>query len=251
MSYLPFKHTLLLIFFMFLVTGCSQKTLLHRAEQAYDQAGPFVNSNVTIEATGGVVTVRGTVGSQQDRNEIDIVMADALGQDNFTNELKVVRAPEGFRDTQLVVSPIAVEAFKKIQRLKPEGLYEFKVRQIGKSRLLLEGEVESSTVRKQVEEAVLSARGVTSVENDMTMRQYPSGAELYELVRDTLVKNKPALALRDARMRVEGSRVILGGEFPDHQSLDHVLSVIRSVQGVEEIDNRSRLNSESQSSGLY
>lgn len=159
---------------LILTVGCSQQratnpSVKDNVEKQLDNAG-FKDINVDEDRDKGVITLKGNVGSQDDKSRAEDIARQAAGTSVVANEILVTGANEDKAEDVASAQDDAIEAEFKAWAEKNNFDNQY-VRADAKNGVLtLEGDVDTPAQRTQVEKAAAKFKGVTQVVNKLEVK---------------------------------------------------------------------------------
>jgi hyperosmotically inducible protein len=154
--------------------GCSKQrannpSVKDNVENSLKQAG-FDKVNVDEDRDKGVVTIKGEVGSSDDKTRAEEVARNAAGNSIVANELLVTAGDADKAEKVADKSDGAIEARFKEYEAKND-LEKQHIRATVKNGVItLKGDVDSADIRSSVEKDTAQIAGVTQVVNKLEVK---------------------------------------------------------------------------------
>jgi hyperosmotically inducible protein len=159
---------------MILSVGCAQRraenpSMKDNVENSLKQAG-FNDVNVDEDRDKGVVTIKGNVASQADKQRAEEVARQSAGNSVIANEILVAGGDEGRAEDVAGAKDDAIESnFKAyVEQNKLDNQY---IRADATNGVLtLEGDVDTPAQRSKIEKDAAKIEGVTQVVNKLEVK---------------------------------------------------------------------------------
>lgn len=158
-----------------LTLGCSQQratnpSVKDNVSKSLDQAG-FKDINVDEDRDKGVITIKGKVGSQDDKSRAEDVARQAAGNSVVANEILVTGPNEDRAEDIAGSQDKAIEADFDAW-IEKANLKNQHIKKDAKNGVLtLTGDVDTATQRATVEKEAAKIKGVTQVVNKLEVKQ--------------------------------------------------------------------------------
>ncbi len=157
-----------------LTLGCNQQrattpSVKDNVVKSLEQAG-FREVKVDEDKDKGVVTLKGKVGSQDDKSRAEDIARQAAGNSVVANELLVTGPSEDRAEDVASATDDAIEAEFNVL-LEKNNLKDQHIRSDAKNGVLtLTGDVDNSSQRSMVEKEAAKIKGVTQVLNKLEIK---------------------------------------------------------------------------------
>lgn len=218
---------------LFLAVGgyarADSRTIREAIFKAIDAKHGFGAYEIEIDASRGIVTLEGTVSSDEARQWVGEISEQQPGVQEVINKLEVKSASVASEaNTQL-----ARRVRDALIRAPVRDKYALRVR-ADEATVTISGEVKSESDRDTLEKTARLTPGVTEVVNELTVKENGNDAELARRVEAALMRDVPDLS-QGVRVSVNNGVVTLSGEKRSHREIDHLLSIVLMVDGVRDI----------------
>ena len=202
--------------------------------------------NISIhEDVPGIVTLRGNVASDNDREAIEKIARNTSGVSEVRNNLIVAPSSVAVRegdtsshDQRGLVSEITSRLLSAPELRN----YRLQVAAVD-DVVTLRGEVSRESERRAAEDIALNTRGVARVRNDIIVA--PAARSDYQIsqhVREAL-QRRTKLDLRRVEITTNDSVVTLRGLQNSNRDIDELVASTRMVPGVRDVRNELSLSS--------
>jgi hyperosmotically inducible periplasmic protein len=157
-----------------LTVGCTQQrasnpSVKDNVENSLEQAG-FKDVNIDEDREKGVVTLKGNVPSQADKQRAEEVARQSAGNAVIANEILVTGGDEGRAEDVAGAKDDAIESSFKayVEQNKLDNQY---VRADAENGVLtLSGDVDTAAMRSKIEKDAAKIDGVTQVVNKLDVK---------------------------------------------------------------------------------
>jgi osmotically-inducible protein OsmY len=190
---------------------------------------PKVNeAQIGVTVKGGMATLMGTVDSYAEKWAADDAAWRVGGVHGVDQELSVKLLPAHVRND----ADIAAAATNALgwDVFIPSGISA----KVSSGTLTLSGEVPWNFQRESAERAVRYLPGVTSVKNDITLKQRAVAAQVKEQVSAAL-QRQATTDSNNIKIETSGNRVTLSGHASSWKSIDDATVAAWGVPGVNEV----------------
>lgn len=159
---------------MIISVGCSQRrannpSMKDNVENSLKQAG-FDKINVDEDRDKGVITIKGDVGSQADKQRAEEVARQAAGNSVVANEILVTGGNEDKAEDVAGAKDDAIESNFKAY-VEQNNMTNQHIRADAKNGVLtLSGDVDTAAQRMKVEKDAAKIDGVTQVVNKLEVK---------------------------------------------------------------------------------
>jgi osmotically-inducible protein OsmY len=192
-----------------------------------------VNPNeIGVAVKDGVITLTGWVDSYIKKWSAEEAALRVRGVKAIANEIEV-KLPSSSERTDVDIAAEAVRALE-LDALVP--LDNVKVT-VSKGWITLEGTLEWHYQKEEAERVVRRLTGVRGVSNLITVKPQASPNELKKKIEEALVRNAKIDA-DNIDVKVEGSKVILGGTVHSWAEREQAAWAAWSAPGVTSVENR-------------
>jgi osmotically-inducible protein OsmY len=192
-----------------------------------------VNPNeIGVAVKDGVITLTGWVDSYIKKWSAEEAALRVRGVKAIANEIEV-KLPSSSERTDVDIAAEAVRALE-LDALVP--LDNVKVT-VSKGWITLEGTLEWHYQKEEAERVVRRLTGVRGVSNLITVKPHASPNELKKKIEEALVRNAKIDA-DNIDVKVEGSKVILGGTVHSWAEREQAAWAAWSAPGVTSVENR-------------
>jgi hyperosmotically inducible protein len=206
-----------------------------------------IGQNVTIKSNDGIVTLSGTVVTDEQRRIAEDTVANLPGVTRVDNELKIEGAREGSDEwiAMKIRSRLLVKANVSLANTKVD---------VRNGIVTLYGTAATSAQKDLTEAYVKDIDGVQSVQNNLVVtdknaevgRDMPTGRDtvgekiddssITAQVKYELFSHKSTSALK-TKVNTNNGHVIISGDASSDAEKDLVTKLAQSVRGVESVDN--------------
>ena len=206
--------------------------LQKRVLEALDWEPSLDATHVGVAADGGVVTLTGQVPSYADLMDAERLVQRIAGVKGIVNDLEV-RLPGDARRTDTDLAFAAVRALEWDVQV-PRHTVTLRV---SDGWITLEGQVEWQFQRQAADRAVHHLFGVRGVNNQITLAEKVTPADLKRRIEDALKRNAEVEA---GKIRVEttGGFVMLDGFVHSWAQRDEAERAVWGAPGVVAVDDR-------------
>ncbi|CAD5365946.1 hypothetical protein RA210_U10079 [Rubrivivax sp. A210] len=186
-------------------------------------------ADIGVEVDGGVVTLRGRVGSPQQRWNAEGAALRVVGMVALVINIRVLRPPALPRaDADIALA--AARLLQWLARLSPDDV---SVR-VHSGWVTLLGELEWNYQRQAAAEAVRNVRGVAGVHNRIALRPRLSPASVRVDIEAALTR-QVALSVHRLRVCIDGGDITLGGRMASAGEHEQALAAARAMPGVRRV----------------
>lgn len=194
-------------------------------------------SNVWVTATGGVVTLTGTVASYIEKVEAELAAKRVKAVRAVANDIQV-QLPGEITHTDTDIAQRAVDSLRWRTGIPSERI----TITVTDGWVTLEGDVNFHFQKQESERAVNGLSGVVGVSNKIRVLALtePRPEEVAREIREALVRRARLEAL-SIDVRTQGSQVILEGEVDNWDEADEVESAAWQAPGVTDVQNNLRI----------
>jgi hyperosmotically inducible periplasmic protein len=231
---------------VFAVLGCATTTYHGAAvrERLAHTSGLSTHDISVDEQRPGVITLNGSVSSEEDRERIERVANDTRGVREVRNNLVVtpshVAVREGYTTSSNDERAIVSEIMSKMSSSPELRNYDLNVDVVADT-VTLRGEVGDERERAVAGRIARDTRGVTSVRNEIRLaRSTRSDLRISRNVRESL-RRRTNLDLRDLDITTRDGIVTLRGTQSSSREIEHLVSSARMVDGVRGVRNELTL----------
>lgn len=157
-----------------LTLGCSQQratnpSVKDNVLKSLEQAG-FREVSVSEDKNKGVITLKGNVGSQDDKSRAEDIARQAAGNSVVANELLVTGISEDRAEDVASATDDAIEAEFNAM-IERANMKNQNIRADAKNGVLtLTGDVDTAAMRTQVEKDAAKIKGLTQVVNKLEVK---------------------------------------------------------------------------------
>ena len=154
--------------------GCNQQratnpSVKDNVVKSLEQAG-FREVNVDEDKNKGVITLKGKVGSQDDKSRAEDIARQAAGNSVVANELLVTGVSEDRAEDVASATDDAIEA-EFAAMIERANMKDQRIRSDATNGVLtLTGDVDTAAMRTQVEKDSAKIKGVTQVVNKLEVK---------------------------------------------------------------------------------
>jgi osmotically-inducible protein OsmY len=187
---------------------------------------------IAVQASGGVITLAGTVGSWAARKAAVEAAHRVAGALDVANELEV-RLPV---DGEVGDADLAHAARQTLagDALVPAEQIHITV---DHGRIVLGGTVETAAQRADAERAIERLRGVRHVANQISVMGSPAPGEIAGAIEAALAR-RAARETSHLRLSVVDGRVVVEGQVRSAAERRVVLGAVHDARGVLAVDDR-------------
>ncbi|HUR36834.1 MAG TPA: BON domain-containing protein [Terriglobales bacterium] len=159
---------------LILTFGCSQQratnpSVKDNVSKSLETAG-FKDINVDEDRDKGVITIKGKVGSQDDKTRAEDIARQAAGNSVVANELLVTGANEDRAEDVASATDDAIEA-EFDAMIEKANLKDQHINKDAKNGVLtLTGDVDTAAQRASIEKNAAKIKGVTQVVNKLEVK---------------------------------------------------------------------------------
>jgi osmotically-inducible protein OsmY len=194
---------------------------------------PSVNAaHIGVEAKNGVVTLSGHVDSLAEKWNAERAAKNVAGVKVLAVELDV-KVPNAFKQSDTDIAEAIHNAFEWSSYIFPESLKA----KVERGYVTLTGEVEWQYLKWGAENAVRYLKGVTGVNNMITLTSKPNEKEIRADIEDAL-KRRAQDDAKKIKIAVQGDEVILTGSVHTWPERNLATSAVWGVPGVHKVVDR-------------
>lgn len=154
--------------------GCSQQratnpSVKDNVSKSLEQAG-FKDINVDEDRDKGVITIKGKVGSQDDKSRAEDVARQAAGNSVVANEILVTGPNEDRAEDVASATDDAIEAEFDAMITKLNLKDQYVRKDAANGVLTITGDVDTAAERNTIEKNAAKIKGVTQVVNKLEVK---------------------------------------------------------------------------------
>jgi osmotically-inducible protein OsmY len=179
--------------------------LLEQVEDALDWEPSIDVSDIDLTVDGGVVTLRGDVGTYAEKQAAERVVLSVYGVGGVANDLKV-RLGRQFEHSDTDIAQAAVHAMKWNTQAPSDRVTVA----VSDGWVTLRGIVDWQYQKDAAEHAVRPLAGVRGIKNDVTVGPRVQPSDVKTRIEEAL-KRSAEIDARRLTVNVSGGRVMLAG----------------------------------------
>jgi osmotically-inducible protein OsmY len=179
--------------------------LLEQVEDALDWEPSIDVSDIDLTVDGGVVTLRGDVGTYAEKQAAERVVLSVYGVGGVANDLKV-RLGRKFEHSDTDIAQAAVHAMKWNTQVPSDRVTVA----VSDGWVTLRGMVDWQYQKDAAENAVRPLAGVRGIKNDVTVGPRVQPSDVKTRIEEAL-KRSAEIDARRLTVNVSGGRVMLAG----------------------------------------
>jgi osmotically-inducible protein OsmY len=179
--------------------------LLEQVEDALDWEPSIDVSDIDLTVDGGVVTLRGDVGTYAEKQAAERVVLSVYGVGGVANDLKV-RLGRQFEHSDTDIAQAAVHAMKWNTQVPSDRVTVA----VSDGWVTLRGIVDWQYQKDAAEHAVRPLAGVRGIKNDVTVGPRVQPSDVKTRIEEAL-KRSAEIDARRLTVNVSGGRVMLAG----------------------------------------
>lgn len=204
-----------------------------------------LDNNVKIKSDEGVVTLKGTVQDRDQRELAEDTVKNLPGVVTVINKIKVESEPAEHSDDWIALkvhSDLLVHANVSATSTKVD---------VTNGVVLLTGTVDNQAQKELTEAYVKGIDGVTSVTNDLVVKEQPADhtmsvniddASITSQVKYELLSHRSTSAI-NTKVTTKDGVVMVSGEASSDAEKDLVTKLSSSIRGVRSVDNEMTIKS--------
>jgi osmotically-inducible protein OsmY len=198
-----------------------------------------LDNNVKVKVDDGVVTLRGTVQDHDQRALAEDTVKNLPGVVTVINKIKVESEPAEHSDAWIafkIHSELLVHANVSATSTKVD---------VNNGAVVLTGTVDNAAQKDLTEQYVKEVEGVTSVKNDLVVKEQNGDHPVSESIDDASITSQVKYALLSHRstsavntkVTTKDGVVMIGGEANSDAEKDLVTKLASSIRGVKSVQN--------------
>jgi len=206
--------------------------LVEQVEDALDWEPSIDVSDVDVTVDGGVVTLRGDVGTFAEKQAVERVVLSVYGVEGIANDLKVRLARE-FERSDTDIAQAAVHAMKWNTQVPADAVTV----SVSDGWVTLQGVVDWQYQRDAAESAVRTLAGVRGITNDISVGPRVQPADVQARIEAAL-KRSAEVDARRLTVNVADGRVTVAGNVHSAAEREEAKRAAWAAPGVTVVEDR-------------
>lgn len=210
----------------------SDRDLRQRIDTELSQHPSLDREDLRFAVHEGIVTLHGHVPSYAQKQAVEDILCPLSGVKGVANELEVHLPPEHQR-RDAVLAEVAMNELRHTVQIPTDALQI----DVEDGCITLTGTVPWDFQRRRAEQALRYLIGVKAIHNRIEVKTHAAPDNLKQHIRQALDRHLRSEAQR-IQVQIDKNRVTLSGTVGSWTTRDQVVTLIRSLPGVSEVDNQ-------------